>query len=100
MGGDLQKARDYFQKTVAASGGRDTSAYLSLAMTASLKDQNVGEFRSLLGKVLDFDPESAPENRLVNILNQRKARWLLEHVDDFFLVDDAKDGPSRKDEKK
>jgi len=24
----------------------------------------------------------------VNILNQRKARWLLEHVDDFFLTDE------------
>jgi predicted anti-sigma-YlaC factor YlaD len=87
MGGDLRKARDYFQKAVAASSGRDTSAYIALATTASLKDQSVREFTSLLQKVLDFDPDSAPENRLVNILNRRKARWLLDHIDDFFLVD-------------
>jgi predicted anti-sigma-YlaC factor YlaD len=87
MGGDLRKARDYFQKAVAASSGRDTSAYIALATTASLKDQNVREFTSLLQKVLDFDPDSTPENRLVNILNRRKARWLLDHIDDFFLVD-------------
>jgi predicted anti-sigma-YlaC factor YlaD len=99
MGGDLGKARDYFQKAVAGSGGRDTSPYLSLATTASVKDQNVGEFKSLLKKVLDFDPDTAPENRLANILNRRKALWLLEHVDDFFLGDEAKDAPTKKDGK-
>lgn len=92
MGGDRQKAREYFQKAVAASGSRDTSALLSLAVTVSIKDQNVTEFKSLLQKVLDFDPDTAPENRLINILNQRKARWLLEHIEDFFLMDEAKDG--------
>ncbi|MGD0781640.1 MAG: TRAP transporter TatT component family protein [Candidatus Aminicenantales bacterium] len=97
MGGDPQKARDYFQKAVAASGNRDTSAFLSLAVTVSQKAQNVGEFKSLLQKVLDFDPETAPENRLINILNQRKARWLLEHIEDFFLLDEGKDGTIKKD---
>jgi predicted anti-sigma-YlaC factor YlaD len=100
MGGDLGKARDYFQKALASSGGRDTSPYLSLATTASLKDQNVGEFKSLLKKVLDFDPDTAPENRLANILNQRKARWLLEHVDDFFVGNEAKDASTKKDGEK
>ena len=100
MGGDPQKARDFFQKAVAASGSRDTSAFLSLAVTVSVKDQNVTEFKSLLQKVLDFDPNTAPENRLINILNQRKARWLLEHVEDFFLMDEAKDGSLKKDQEK
>ena len=96
MGGDPQKARDYFQKAVAASGSRDTSAFLSLAVTVSQNDQNVAEFKSLLQKVLDFDPDTAPENRLINILNQRKARWLLEHIEDFFLLDEVKDGSKKK----
>jgi hypothetical protein len=25
----------------------------------------------------------------VNILNQRKARWLLEHIEDYFLLEEA-----------
>jgi predicted anti-sigma-YlaC factor YlaD len=97
MGGDPQKAREYFQKAVAASGSRDTTPFLSLAVTVSQNDQNAAEFKSLLQKVLDFDPDSAPEFRLINILNQRKARWLLEHIEDFFLLDDAKDGSKKKD---
>ncbi len=95
MGGDPAKAREHFRMALAASGSRDTSPYLSLASTVDVKEQNVEEFRSLLGKVLDFDPDTDPDNRLVNILNRRKARWLLDHVDDFFLLDDKKDGSDR-----
>jgi predicted anti-sigma-YlaC factor YlaD len=100
MGGDLGKARAYFDKAMAASGGRDTSALLSLAVTVSEKEQNLAEFKSLLQRVLGFDTDSAPENRLVNILNQRKARWLLDHAGDFFLDADAPGDSSQKDEDK
>ncbi len=97
MGGDPRKARDYFNKAVAASGNRDTSPFLALAVTVSQNDQNVTEFKSLLQKVLDYDPNTAPENRLINILNQRKARWMLEHIGDFFLLDEAGDGSKKKE---
>ena len=58
---------------------------MALATTVSVKEQNAAEFKELLGRVLAFDPDSSPANRLVNILNQRKARWLLGHIDDFFI---------------
>jgi predicted anti-sigma-YlaC factor YlaD len=97
MGGDLQKARDHFQKAVAASGNHDTSPLISLAVTVAVKEQNVAEFKSLLQKVLDLDPNTDLENRLVNILNQRKARWLLDHVGDYFLVNEGADGSETKE---
>jgi predicted anti-sigma-YlaC factor YlaD len=59
---------------------------MALATTVSISEQNAAEFKKLLGQVLEFDTDKSPENRLVNILNQRKARWLLAHVDDFFIV--------------
>jgi predicted anti-sigma-YlaC factor YlaD len=90
MGGDLKKAREHFQMAMAASGNRDTSPLLSLATTVDVTEQNVEEFKSLLQKVLEVDPNADPDNRLVNILNQRKARWLLDHVDDFFLQEETK----------
>jgi len=85
MGGDFQKARQHFRMAVKMSNQKSTSAYLSLATTVSVKEQNIDEFRKLLTRVLKIDPDSDPENRLVNILNQRKARWLLAHEDDYFL---------------
>jgi len=90
MGGDATKAREHFRMAMEASGGRDISPLISLATTVDIKEQNAEEFQSLLKKVLDIDPDADPDNRLVNILNQRKARWLLEHLDDFFLLEDKR----------
>jgi predicted anti-sigma-YlaC factor YlaD len=85
MGGSLQKAREHYEQAIAISRGRSATPYLSLATAVTVKEQNLAEFKQLLQKALAIDPESAPENRLVNVLNQRKARWLLEHADDFFI---------------
>jgi predicted anti-sigma-YlaC factor YlaD len=85
MGGSLQKARDHYEQALAISRGKSATPYLSLATSVTVKEQNLREFRELLSKALAVDPEAVPENRLVNILNQRKARWLLEHADDFFV---------------
>jgi predicted anti-sigma-YlaC factor YlaD len=85
MGGDANKAREYYKKALEASGGKATSPYLSLATTVSVNEQNLKEFKELLNKVLEVDPDADPDNRLVNILNQRKARWLLEHAGNFFV---------------
>lgn len=86
MGGDLVKARDHFERAVAAAGEGDTSPLLVMAMTVSVKEQNSTEFKDLLERLLAVDPDAYPENRLVNLLNQRKARWLLQNIEDFFVV--------------
>ena len=85
MGGSLQKARDHFKKAIAVSAGKSSTPYIALATTVSVKEQNLGEFQSLLKQALAIDPGIDPENRLLNILNQRKALWLSEHADNFFL---------------
>jgi predicted anti-sigma-YlaC factor YlaD len=38
-----------------------------------------------LDKALAIDPEDVPEWRLVNILSQEKAQWLLDHSAQFFV---------------
>ena len=85
MGGNLQKARNHFEKAIAISAGKSSTPYIALATTVAVKEQNISEFQSLLKQALAIDPGIDQENRLLNILNQRKALWLLEHVDDFFL---------------
>jgi predicted anti-sigma-YlaC factor YlaD len=96
MGGDLNKARDHFKKAVEASAGKATSPYLSLATTVCVNQQKVEEFKRMLKKVLEVDPDADPENRLLNILNQRKARWLLEHVEDYFLPTEPEEIEEKK----
>ncbi|MCP5106424.1 MAG: hypothetical protein GY950_23775 [bacterium] len=91
MGGDLKKAREHYKKAVEASAGKSTSPHLSLATTVCVTEQDIDEFKALLKKVLDIDPDVDPENRLLNTINQRKARWLLEHADNFFVEEKGED---------
>jgi predicted anti-sigma-YlaC factor YlaD len=85
LGGSEQKARGSFAQAVALSKGRRAGPYIALATTVSVKNQDLAEFRALLSQALAVDVSTASTDRLVNIVNQRKARWLLDHAEDFFL---------------
>ena len=87
MGGSEEKARFHFQRAVEISGGVSASPYVALATSIAVKNQNVEEFELLLNQALAIDLDNNPDNRLMNTLNQRKARWLLDHEEDFFLLD-------------
>jgi len=89
LGGDRELARKYFQQAVKLSAGRLASPYVSLASTVCVQEQNRREFVSLLETALKIDSDADPDNRLVNILQQRKARWMLEHIDDFFVEEES-----------
>jgi predicted anti-sigma-YlaC factor YlaD len=86
MGGEEQKARDHFTRAIQYSHGLKLSPYIALASTVCVKNQNRWEFTALLKTALNIDVNKNPSDRLVNILNQQKARWLLDHSDDFFLT--------------
>jgi predicted anti-sigma-YlaC factor YlaD len=89
LGGGEPKARASFARAVELSKGLRAGPYVALATSVSVKNQNAAEFRELLGKALAIDVNADIPDRLVNIINQRKARWLLDHVDDYFLSDEG-----------
>ncbi|MBQ3837703.1 MAG: hypothetical protein II814_11335 [Treponema sp.] len=39
-----------------------------------------------MNKALAINPDDDPSNRLMCVLNQQKAQYLLDHVDDYFVV--------------
>ena len=47
--------------------------------------QNAAEFREMMEKALAVDPDDDPDNRLVNLIAQRRAAWLLDRIDDLIL---------------
>jgi predicted anti-sigma-YlaC factor YlaD len=85
MGGNHEKARSHFDKALSFSNGNKIGPYISLARTVSVANQDAGEFRKLLGKAVEFDPDICPEHRLVNTIAKRRARWLLDHIEDFII---------------
>ena len=85
MGGSYARARDHFARAVELSDGQDAGPYLALATGVSVAEENRGEFRDLLETALAIDPDEAPENRLLNLIAQKRARVLLDHIDDLFF---------------
>jgi predicted anti-sigma-YlaC factor YlaD len=87
MGGSEEQARKHFSRAVELSKGLKAGPYVSLATSVDVSKQNAGEFRTLLGKALVIDVDASPANRLANIISQKKALWLLDHIDNYFLID-------------
>ena len=89
IGGSDEKARAHFARAVELSRGQSAGPYVALASSVSVKKQDIAEFRDLLGKALAVDPDANPAGRLENIISQRKARWMLDHIDEYFLVEES-----------
>jgi predicted anti-sigma-YlaC factor YlaD len=89
LGGSPDKAREHFQKALQYTRGLKAGPYVALATAVDVPAQNSAEFKELLQKALAVDLNASPENRLENLLAQRKARWLLQHIGDFFLLEEA-----------
>ena len=84
LGGDRERARFHFERAMARSGGNSTAALISYARAISVREHDFDTFEELLERVLAINPDDNPSTRLVTILDQRKARWLLYNADDFF----------------
>lgn len=79
------RAEQRFQRAVELSGGKLAGPYVSLAESVCIPTENRARFVELLGTALAVNPDGAPEARLANLIMQDRARWLQEHVDDYFL---------------
>ena len=86
-GGSYERARQHFDRAMALSNGRKIGPLVSLAENVSVYTGNRKEFDELLARALEFDVNSAPESRLVNILGQRRARQGPARADELFPED-------------
>ena len=79
------RSKQHFDRAVALTSGQSASPFVAYAESVSAQKQNRGEFEALLRKALAVDPDARPEWRLSNLIEQRRARWLLSREDDLFL---------------
>jgi predicted anti-sigma-YlaC factor YlaD len=82
-GSPAARARAHFARAVQLTGGKQAGPFVSLAESVSVPEQNRKEFESLLRQALAIDAAAKPEWRLVNLVMQRRARWLLSQVDNL-----------------
>jgi len=84
LGGDPDRARKHFDRAVELQKGLSPGPYVALATGVSLPAQDRAEFEKLLQAALAIDPEKDPSVRLVTLVQQRRARALLDHIDTMF----------------
>ncbi len=87
LGGSEPRARQYFARAVALQHGLSPGPYVGLAMGLARSRQDRQEFETLLRSAIAIDPDRRPETRLVTLMTQKRARHLLDHVDELFLED-------------
>ena len=84
MGGDKELAKKHFRLALEKTKGNSVGAYVSYAQSICIPAQDYDTFKDCLEKALAIDPNADTSTRLVTILNQRKARWLLDTAYNFF----------------
>jgi predicted anti-sigma-YlaC factor YlaD len=83
-GGGAKAAKQHLDRALALSHNKKLGAYVTYAEGVDVDQQNKKEFTALLGQVLAFDVDSDPPHRLVNVLAQQRAKWLLSRTSDLF----------------
>jgi len=68
--------------------GKSAAPLVALAEAVAVKTQDVKEFESLLNRALAIDPDGNADMRLLNLVMQRRARWLLSRKTELFLIED------------
>jgi predicted anti-sigma-YlaC factor YlaD len=84
LGGSKELAVSHFESATAASAGKKASPYLALATALAVPNQDREQFRDLLETALAIELD-IDAYRLINVLGQRHAAWLLAHEEDYFL---------------
>lgn len=85
MGGSLKKAKEHYEAALKLNKGLSASTYVNYAEAVDEKEQNRDEFVEMLNKALAIDVDQKPSWRLVNLITQKRAKWLLSRVDTLFV---------------
>jgi len=83
-GDPASRARAHFARALELSAGAEAAPFVALAESVSVPEQRRDEFEQLLKQALVVDVERHPENRLPNLVSQRRARWLLSRTGRLF----------------
>lgn len=84
FGGDLEKSKFYFDRALKVSDGQFLMALVFYAQTYAVQSQDREFFKTLLEQVLIFPNEHFPEQRLSNEIAKKRAKKLLEGIDEHF----------------
>ena len=85
VGGSLEKAKEHYEADLACAQGKRAFPYVTFAESVSVAKQDKAQFKELLEKALAFDVSRKDDQRLANLLAQKRARLQLGRVDELFV---------------
>ncbi len=86
LGGDPARSKRHLLRAIEITGGRYLMARYLLAKCYAVQTQDRELFEITLREILEAPPDLYPEQRLANELAKRRARRLLERIDDLFFL--------------
>jgi predicted anti-sigma-YlaC factor YlaD len=78
-------ARAHFDRAIALGQGHRAAPYVALAESVCVAQRARAEYLKVLDQALAIDADRYPDIRLENLIEQRRARWLRDRVDELFL---------------
>jgi predicted anti-sigma-YlaC factor YlaD len=87
-GDPVERSRKHFERAMELSQGTQAGPLVSFAEAVCVQKQDLKQFDDLLKRALEINPDTHPESRLVNLIMQRRAKWLLAKRDELFLIPD------------
>jgi predicted anti-sigma-YlaC factor YlaD len=85
-GDPAERSRKHFERAMELSRGTQAGPLVAFAEAVCLQKQDLKQFDELLQRALEINPDAQPEFRLVNLIMQRRAKWLLSKRDELFLI--------------
>jgi len=85
VGGSVSEARRHLERALALSKGQRAAPIVGFAEAVSVGAQDSTEFARLLEQALAIEPGRALDNRLSNLIYQKRARWLLSRREALFV---------------
>ncbi len=87
MTGDpAERSRRHFERSMELARGRLAGPLVAYAEAVAVQKQDIKTFQTLMNQALAIDPDNWPDQRLANLVMQRRARWLLSKKADLFLM--------------
>jgi predicted anti-sigma-YlaC factor YlaD len=86
FGGDKDRALLCYEESVRIAGGKLPGPYVTYAQSFCVPSQDLAGFEEALEAALRVNPDDIPSSRLSTTITQKKARWLLENKDNYFII--------------
>src|ERR1019366_3066233 len=79
------RSQRQYERALELSKGLQAGPMVSFAEAVCVQKQDLKQFEASLQQALSLNLEVKPEWRLVNLVMQRRAKWLLSRTDQLFL---------------